>query len=233
MGIILCETHGSQGFREVCVHIWNELAKKNFPIMRTLPGYNVKICNKCYQENNVGELQKITFDELLDLPDEEFIKFKEKYSPKYKNLDRRCKCIECIRQIELINTIKNGEDPSFEPFENTLMYKDTKIIEQLREVLTSHFEFPKSQNNYNKSVDAFFMRSGGVSYPFSIKFYYITEKKDQNKLLKLIDGFFETIPQKQRHISFYEFENWITEELEIGIRRYKGEEKLLLENMIK
>ncbi|NMH86764.1 hypothetical protein [Flavivirga algicola] len=235
MGIILCQVHGKQNFSKVCTHIWKEFANNNFPPMRKLPGYGVRVCDKCYEENYVEELPKITFEQLLNLPEEAYLKLSETLYPKYPNLSGSIKCVECIRYIELISARKNKKEPSFEPFENTLMYRDTEKIEELKKVLTSNFKFPKFRKSplCFKPTDAFFIQSGGFSYPFSIKFYYITEKRHQEEILKLIDNFFEEIPQKQRHISFYESENWITEKVKIGIRTYKGEEKLLLENIVK
>ena len=82
-------------------------------------------------------------------------------------------------------------------------------------------------------VKSFHIKSGGISYPFSIKFYYVVKQRDQVRLLQLIDEFFTKIPQKQRVIRFYEAENWITTPREGGILQYKGEEVLLLEKVVK
>ena len=233
MGIIKCPIHGRQGFYEMCEHIWENLENEIISEMKELPVLHTKICHDCFANNNVEELGKVTFEDILELPEEEQIRFEEKVGSKYDNLNRKVKCIECLNQIRLIVAKRKGEDFPFEPFENTLMFKDNKKIEELREILTSNYKFQKFQNPYIKNQDALFISSGGITYPFSIKFYYVTTQEDQNKLLKLIDDFFEEIPQKQRKISFYEAENWITEEKGNKIHEYRGEEKLLLEKIVK
>ena len=88
-------------------------------------------------------------------------------------------------------------------------------------------------NFRNSSLEAFSIISGGISYSLSISFYYITDEDEQKKVLKLIDTFFEDIPQKQRKISFYESDNWVTEDTGIqGTLSYRGEQKLLLEKIV-
>lgn len=107
MGRIICKTHGRQGFWEMCIHLWEEFENNIYPKMYTLPAYYVKICQKCYEENNVGELKPMTFNEFLDLPEKEYYQIEEIINPIYDNLKRRCKCIQCIREVELIHVRKN------------------------------------------------------------------------------------------------------------------------------
>ena len=233
MGIINCPIHGRQSIYEMCEHTWESLENGIIPEMKELPVLHTKICSKCFEDNNVGELGKVTFGDISELSEEGQLIFSEKVSSIYDGLKRKVGCIECINQIRLAVAKRNGEDLPFEPFENTLMFKDSEKIEALREMLTSNCNFQKLQNPYTKNQHSFFITSGGITYPFSIKFYYVTAQEDQVKLLKLIDEFFENVPQKQRKISFYEAENWIVEEVRRSVHRYRGREKLLLERIVK
>jgi len=233
MGIIKCKIHGIQGFYEVCEHIWEDFQKGVIPEMKDVPVFSTKICVQCYIDYNVKELGNRTFEDILELPEDEQIKFEEKIGIKYGNLNRRIICIECLNKLRIIDAKKSGKELPFEPFENTLMHKDEKTIKELKEMLTSNYEFQNFKMPYINTLKAFHITGGGISYPFSIKFYYVTRKEDQNKLLKLIDNFFKEIPRKQRKISFYEAENWIIEKDGNKTNEYKGEEKLLLERIVK
>lgn len=228
-----CQIHGSQSFYEVCEHIWENFENGIIPEMKKLPVLMTRICNECFANNNVEELGKVTIEDILELPEEEQIKLEEKIITIYDNLKRKTKCIECLNDIKLFAARKNGEELPFEPYENTLMHKDENKIEELRKLLISRYKFKNFKNPYINTLKAFHITSGGISYPFSIKFYYVTSEEDQNLLLKLIDNFFEEIPEKQRKISFYESEIWIREEEENGTHEYKGEEKLLFETVVK
>jgi hypothetical protein len=233
MGKIKCPIHGLQGFYEVCDHIWESFQNEIFPQMKELPTLSTKICKQCYENNNVEKLGKLTIEDLFSLPKTQQIIFEEKVSSIYDNLNRKIKCIECINSIRLIEARKKGVEIPFEPYENTLMHKDHKIVESLRNILNRTIESKKFRKYNLKSENLFHLKSGGISYPLSIKFYYITEKEDQEKLLKQIEDFFKDIPQKQRQVRFYESENWITKKDQYGILKYKGDETILFEDLIR
>ena len=235
MGVINCPIHGNLGFYEVCEHVWNDLEKEVFPEMKELPGVPVKICSDCYKRNNIKEIEVVPYEELSKLDFEQLAKEEEKIRSAYEtiNISSNCICVECLNYVQLVDTKRNGKELPFEPFENTLMHKDDEIIKRLEKTLSSNYKFRRSKSIFGGFRDAFYIRSGGISYPLLIMFYYVTKEQEQKLLLELIDNFFEDITQKQRQVRFYESENWIVEVRENGSSTYKGEEKLLFEQLIK
>ena len=232
MGVINCQIHGSQSFYEVCEHIWDSLENEIIPVMKELPALLTKLCDECYNDKNVKELSTVTFDDVLKMPEDEQAKIEQIINLKYDNTKRRIKCIECLNSLLIKDARKNGKELPFKPYEKTLMHCDNKTIEELREILISNYDFQNFKNPYLKTQKAFHIKSGGISYPFSIKFYYVTQEEDQIKLIELIDNFFEIIDQKQRHIMFYESENWIIKETDNHVSEYRGEEKILKEIIV-
>jgi hypothetical protein len=232
MGLVVCTIHGDQGVLEICEHIWEALEEGSIPEMETLPILGTKICSKCYQGNLKQDSGQITLDELFELPEAEQDNLAGAMGSIYSGLERRVVCAECFNQKRLDNARRAGKELPFEPYENTLMGREEEVIEKLRTFLQSNFKFQKSIV-VDFEMDAFHLRSGGISYPFSIEFYYITKKEDQAFVLQLIDQFFESIPQKQRKISFYEAENWIRNTHPDGTSAHRGPEKLLWETNIR
>lgn len=233
MGIFQCPIHGHQGFDEYCEHIFEDFENEVIPEMKELPILLTKICDTCFTKYKVRELEHVTLEGILELSEEVQIEVEEQLMAIYESIKRKGKCIECLNNLHLTVARRMGKELPFKPYENTLMHKDNETIEKLRNFLIANFEFQKFKNKELSSLEAFTIISGAVSYPFSISFYYITNKEKQKKLLKLIDTFFEHIPQKQRKISFYESNNWITEDRGIyGIQSYRGEQKLLLERIV-
>ncbi|MEM6963732.1 MAG: hypothetical protein AAF573_03135, partial [Bacteroidota bacterium] len=105
MGKIICKIHGRQGFWEMCVHAWGEFQSNKYPVLKELPGYQVKICKDCFERYNVGEIQMMTFNEFLDLPKEEYNKYDKILAPIYDQLERRSMCIQCIKKVELVDAM--------------------------------------------------------------------------------------------------------------------------------
>ena len=232
MGLFLCPIHGGQGFLEMCVHLWETLENGDYPEMKELTALHLKLCDTCFAENGVGEIKEMTLDELLELPEEEAEKYGEQVYSIYQNIDRRSQCIQCIKTIELNHARKHHKELPFEAYENTLTYQNKEKIEALENILNANYSFQEFKITSSNTARRFNIRNGTITYPLSISFYCITEKKDQLALLKLIDDFFEDIPQKQRAIRFYEADNWITKELENATSHSKGEDKLLLEKIV-
>ncbi len=232
MGVIICPIHGRQFFWEMCEHLWEEFENNNLPVMEELSGYATKICIDCYKRNNVENFQKLTSHEYLKLPDEEYLKLEKILGPIYDNLDRRCKCIECIKFVQLNDARKDNKKLPFEPFDNTLMHKDNIEIEELREILIDYFKIRKLKESDLDTSDFFHIKSGGISYPFSIKIFNVIESDKQKEIIKLIDSFFEGISQQQRKISFFEAEYSL---YEMGGKklRLKQDEILIFEKIIK
>lgn len=233
MGKIECELHGDHGIVEVCQHIWEDFQNEMVTEMLEIPILKTQICKKCFTNTNVSEIGEIDFEDLIRLPKEKIIQLEKKIITKYDHIIRKGLCTECIKSIKLFNARKNGMPLPFEPFENTLLHKDGDKIESLKNILLSNYDFQNFKNPYLKKQKALILRGGGISYPLSISMYYVTDQEDQNRLLKLIEDFFKDIPQKQRKISFYESDNWISEEEGNTVRGYSGEKILLLEKIVK
>ena len=233
MGIIKCNIHGNQSFYEVCEHIWDSFENNIVPKMKDLPILTTKICDRCYADNDVGNITDLSFEDILKLPEVEQDKIENNINSKYANLNRRAKCIECLNTLLLNDARRNGKELPFEPYEMTLMHKHQTKIDELKAIITSNHELPNFKNPYLKTEKAFHIKSGGISYPLTLTFYYVTKEEDQMKLIKLIDEFFNNISRKQRKICFYEAENWIVEESKGSTHQYKGEEILLKEIIVK
>jgi hypothetical protein len=107
-----------------------------------------------------------------------------------------------------------------------LIHEDQSLVKKLENGLLDKFTFQDSIVSCLASK-ACFVLSGGIYHPLEIIIYYIDEKETQMKILDYIDEFFENISKKQRMVSFYKAENWITEHTEYGSRERKGEEILL------
>jgi len=211
MGKIRCLIHGDQYFYEVCEHIWDSFQNEIFPKMYDLPVLQTKICDNCYSNYKIEELGALNLNKFISLTEKEQIYIEEKINTKYDKIKTKATCIECINNIKLIDAKRNKKELPFEPFKNTLMYNNQDKIDELKKKLISNFRFQNFKNPYLENIEAFHIQSGDISYPLSIKFYYITKKEEQIKLVKLIADFFTEIPQKQRKISFYEAENLIIE----------------------
>jgi hypothetical protein len=233
MGMIECKLHGLEGFYEVCEHIWEGLENESIPEIRVLPNLGTKICVRCFDENNAKEIPSFTIEELLEMPDSEVTNLEVLTSSVYGRLKRKGICCECFHEKQLKDARKHGKELPFEPFENTLLPKDRHVIARLEKMLKNHYAFEKSTGPYPSMLDAVFLRAGGIKKPFTIEFYYVVKKEDQDLLLGLIDKFFEDIRQKQRKVSFYESENWITKQNPNGTGSYREESKLLLEKIVK
>jgi hypothetical protein len=108
MGIVKCTIHGQQGFYEMCEHIWNDLENGINPNMKTMPVLHTQVCEDCYNLLNMQEIEGITIDDILELPEAEGLELEEKVTAKYNKIERRINCIECINQTILNNARKNN-----------------------------------------------------------------------------------------------------------------------------
>ena len=95
-------------------------------------------------------------------------------------------CIECINEIRLIDAKKNNKHLLFEPFENTLMFKDMKVIQELKSKIENNFEFKEKSASY--PIDELQIRYGGISYPFTINFLDSSNKRN---IVVLLDFLFQ------------------------------------------
>lgn len=230
MGIILCKKHGRQFFHHTCKHIYKDFTKGNYIAMVEFPVLLMKVCEACYAKEKLSKYKSYTIDKLLSLPEGEALKIENELSEKYDRLkDRACICKECMKEIQLKYTRKLGETDPFECYENTLLYEDKEIIDDLNTFLLKQYTFENLQFLGVENMPALLLRGGGISHPFSITIYYVITPQEQSKVLALIEHFFQRIDKKQRVVRFFEKVNW--SETKNGGRT--RDEKLLLEQIIK
>ncbi|UOQ54784.1 hypothetical protein [Hymenobacter cellulosivorans] len=196
--------------------------------------YAAQLCIECYSKNNVKGIPDLTIDEALSLPEAEQLILEDRIYAVYNAINRKSICAKCFSQVQVIDAKRTGKNLPFEPFENTLMYKDSNILNELKTQLNENFHFTKITNPATgQSESTWGVFSGDITKPLSIYFYYIAKREEQDRILNFIDRFFENITQKQRKVTFYEAKNWIVEERPNGTSVTKGEEKVLLEVLVK
>ncbi len=227
--IKFCPRHGNQVFMEFCAHNGKIIDDGKVPGMKRIPFIGTVICNQCFEIHQVEELAKVDQNTLRQFSETNKVEFESKIRAVYQAINCVPKCLECVNQLLLTNARTAGKKLPFEAYENTLTFKDEETIKRLETYLNQRFTFKKSKIAHLDRA-AFFTQYGGISYPFSIKFYYVIEKERQEKLLDLIEKFYASIPKKERLIQFYEAEN-IMKKSDGSLSR--GKENLLLKKMIK
>lgn len=227
--IKFCGTHGNQVFMEFCKHNGKDIDDRKVPGMKRIPYVGSVICDHCFEVHQVEELAKMDQKTLRGLSQADKLEFESRIRAVYQQIGCVTKCLECVNQLLLLDARTNGKKIPFEAYENTLTYQDESTIKRLEVYLNTHFTFKKSKIAHLDRA-AFFTQYGGISYPFSIKFYYVTQQEEQDQLLDLVESFYEPIPKKERLIQFYEAENILTK-ADGSLSR--GEEKLLLKKLIK
>ena len=232
MGLVICNKHGEQGFFEVCEHLYNDLNKGVYPEMKELSLLRVKVCEDCYDRNEIDKLPQISLSEVLTDP--EAVSEEEVYLAytKYKQIKRFASCRLCAMEIQLQWARRQEKKDPFEAFENTITFSEKNIADELKKYLLENFEF--QQSIINPDSEALFIYLGHIGEPLLIKIYYVTDLNQQNILIKLIDEFFQKQDKKQRKILFHESESWIKGTTEAGyVTHHRGEEKILKEIIIK
>jgi len=230
MGIILCKEHGPSGFLDVCEHIFRDLSLEIYPEMISIPILSTKICKECDQLLDTSNIKDYTWDELLELPDKEIDRIESIISKKYNLIpNRRQICIECVKMIQLNQASKSGKTDPFEAFENTLTYKERDTINELEKTLINSYKFKKSQEENFKTL---YVTTGTISKPLTIEIYYVTEPSDQEKILRTINSFFDSIDLKQRVIRFYKEENFTLNRTENSYSISKGNEIIIREDIV-
>ncbi len=232
MGRIICEDHGVQPFYEMCIHLFDALESGIWPEMKTLPIIDTYLCQSCFDEYRIEKRPIFSLEDFSTLSTDQQEKIEKQITTIYDTLELKGKCVECVKAIQLQDTKNNNRPVPFQAFENTLMHREQATIDQLGEWLRSQFRFQKSKYILTNNDDALFIKSGAMTYPLSIKIYYVIDATEQMQILSLIEQFFETVPQKQRKVSFYEAEHWRYQQNGEIMRILPGDELLLLEKEV-
>lgn len=210
MGIIQCDKHGYSGFYDACEHIYTDLCESRYPDMKSIPVLDTRICEQCDQLLDTSDIPDYTIDELIALPEHQVEEVERRLSQKYNLIPNRGQfCVNCANEVQLKTTRLKGIPDPFEAFENTLLYENADLINELEQLLLSSYSFMKSVKPYTLDKPAMFLKAGTITTPFTITIYYVTDTSRQNKLLKRIDDFFHKFPLTQRRILFYKEEIWI------------------------
>lgn len=232
MGLIICNKHGEQGFFEVCEHIYSNFNKGVYPEMKELSLLRVKVCDDCYDRNEINKLPQISLYDTLADPEAVSDKEVELAYTKYKQIKRFSFCRICAMEIQLQWARQQGKEDPFEAFENTITFREKNVADKLKKRLLEKYEFQKSI--INPDTEALFIYPGHIGEPLLIKVYYVTDLNEQNVLTKYIEDFFQEQNRNQRKILFYESESWIKGETTEGYEtHHRGKEKILKEVFIK
>ncbi|MFK7771089.1 MAG: hypothetical protein AB8F94_03080 [Saprospiraceae bacterium] len=100
MGKIKCSNHGLQSIVPICEHISADFKKGVYPyeIFRS-PVLAISICKDCYDRIYDPELEKFTYDDIINLTDEEMKKI-EKQDDK---IEKSIWCAKCVEEIKNAN----------------------------------------------------------------------------------------------------------------------------------
>src|SRR5690606_9735371 len=129
MGLVICNKHGEQGFFEVCEHLYNDLNKGVYPEMKEFPLLRVKVCEDCYDRNEVNKLPQISLSDVLNDPETVSEEEAELAYTKYKQIKRFVFCRICAMEIQLQWARKQGKKDPFDAFENTITFSEKNIAD--------------------------------------------------------------------------------------------------------
>ncbi|MFL5729255.1 MAG: hypothetical protein ACJ75J_07185 [Cytophagaceae bacterium] len=239
MGGTDCPKHGLQGFYEMCEHVHEKLEKGIFPNMLEVSVNHMKLCKSCWEKGNFQYFEKydwekikhaLSFEEQDSLTGGNYYQTLQKFHQSYTSLNRSMMCCVCFYEIKLKHARLNEEKDPFEAYEFTLLHENREVIDELNLYLKSNFSFEKRLNTFAAHKEAFYITPGTIVYPLEIVVYYVIDKSDQEKILKLLDAFFKNKRLSQRVIKFYEDE--IKETYPDGGFSFK-EGKLLAQHWIK
>ncbi len=227
---LICEIHGGT-FRyfQCCNHI-NEEWKQG--IFNAVANYNaifqLHLCEKCYELGNFSQYHKITIDDFLSMPEEDSARLEKQYGESENKVQLYFYCYNCFLDGMLIWARKNGHNDPFEVFDNTLAWGET--TKELEKYLETNYPFKPCAPNepYWKSLK---ISGGEIDKPLTITIYHVIDESEQKRILDLIDRFFESIPQKQRLVRF--FEALIIQRRDNGATHLFNEEVLLAEYLTK
>jgi hypothetical protein len=238
MALIRCKKHGLQGFSEVCVDIDTEYNQDIYREHRDFcigELYGILVCEECWNKHNLDRFQtylKMSFDDFLDLDEEEAKPIEEEWDKVYQTVNRKGWCIQCVAEIRVKQARKKGEPEPFPTYERTLTQLQQEKIDELKASLLTNFKFQNSVDVkiYRQEHSAVFLQAGSFTSPLTIKIYYVFSEKEQSLILDFVNELLSKTESNQAKIMFLESENWIKTEHPSGtISHFKGEEKILKE----
>jgi hypothetical protein len=131
-------------------------------------------------------------------------------------ITKRANCPECLREEEYYAARKAGKSLPFVGYERTLDWQSLPEIERLEKFLRERYTFHKSKYPYSGDCDSLVILPGAFTEPLTIYVYYVTNAKEQDYLLTIIEDFFLENNYPQRKVKFFEGELWYEEIRETG-----------------
>jgi hypothetical protein len=212
-----CEKHYGAGTRELCECLDQDIAQGFFPNTYELDGSEV-VCKSCaefictnYNPTNVNLETLDVFDGEIELSVENWSLFYAEH-----NQTSVCWCGLCFWDFKVKKARHKNKPLTIDVYENTLEYWNKPIIDKLHEYLLSSYPFKLKlyYDDYCYShslpntagIKALEVYEGHILRPLTISVWYVTEEKEQEQVLALIEHFFENEEKYQRRIIFYEAE---------------------------
>jgi hypothetical protein len=235
-----CPDHGSLGYAVVCQHVANAIHYLSYGCYHWI-GVRASfiepmlVCEDCL---STYRLERFTLENIRDICNfnqEEPPEYIEDFLNAYKLiLGSTTVCSECLAVAQVTQARKEGKDEPFPIYGKTITTNHRELLQDLKTLLLGQIPIPMSiQPSIAPSFSqpALFLNPGAYTRPLEIVIYYILNERDQQKLLTVIDEFFQYQHLNQVVIKFYEAEVWeISFNPENQVRSWKrGEEKLLKE----
>lgn len=212
MGVTRCNTHGYQGFFEVCKHV--DVALNEGRLLPRELFDNVEACQDC-----IDDLDLRRFPPRCSVDTGEAARCYD-----ILNSESGIWCWQCVAAIELTVARNTGAPDPFVAFESTLTYQQQETVDRLRRELSEAFRFRASIVRSEKS--AMRVVAGALTYPLEITIYYVVDPAQQQAIVNWIENFFSDIDRKQYRLDFYREESWATSEERPNVWS-RGPEELL------
>jgi hypothetical protein len=117
-------------------------------------------------------------------------------------------CEECVLEEEYYTAKRTGRPLPFVGYERTLDWRSISVVEDLEAFLRNHYSFQKSRYPHSGGADSLVILPGTFTEPLTIFIYYVTNLKEQDYLLNVIQDFFSEKDYPQRRVKFFEEERW-------------------------
>jgi len=256
MPITRCPEHGETEIVEMCEHLSESLKNGIYRPFFEVPVQTTRLCLACFDKYKLKDFLKsidVPAETVAELREklkgtDEIEPNKDWYYAALRHPDpkllkrarfiygkvmenRGWKCIDCIDRIYIDHARKNNLQLPFEPFENTLftdMYTNDKRVLALKAKLDKVLNL-KGVHFSERSKD-YEIDSGSYRELFTIKIFGVESEKEQQDVLKTIEGFYKKIPQKQRKVVFRTKLVWVYDEKE---KRKYGESEFISEVVVK
>lgn len=239
MTLIRCKKHGLLSFYEVCEHIDEEYKSgiyQEHSMFYLAEMYGILVCNKCWQKHSLDNFQRIsemTNDEYFDLDDEEANQLESGWSKVYNSVNRQVWCVGYVAEIQIKQARLKGEADPFIVYEKTLNSNQQAKIDELEKNLADNFQLQESlflKKFFQPNRPALFLEAGGLRCPLTITIYYVKKENEQNEIIQSVEKILQQIEDNQAKIQFFEAENLIITQNQLGGENCeRGKENLLRE----